>query len=113
MIASSATHTFTSVKVTSDTMEPGDVIAIGNVPFRVLDVTKVGRMKAVRFQSGELIYLHPAIRTLRRTSHPNPEHAPKPPALKAANSPAGATWPSTATKDDLKRSRPEPHLQQS
>lgn len=60
MIASAATHTFTSVKVTSDTMEPGDVIAIGNVPFRVLDVTEVGRMKAVRFQSGELIYMHPA-----------------------------------------------------
>jgi hypothetical protein len=79
MIANFATHTFTSVKVISDTMEPGDVVSIGNVAFRVLDVTEMGNMKAVRFQSGELIYLHPstevsAVRAIPTQSTPNHPH---------------------------------------
>ncbi|WP_432092304.1 hypothetical protein [Streptomyces sp. bgisy100] len=60
------------VEVTSVTVQRGDVITIGGLPCRVMDlITLPARAKRLRFTSGETLTMHPntrlsALRAARR-----------------------------------------------
>ncbi|MEV8627508.1 hypothetical protein [Streptomyces sp. NPDC051079] len=58
-ITTPGTSVTSSIEITSTNVQIGDVILIGGLPHRVVDLSQLpGGAKQLRFESGELLTMH-------------------------------------------------------